>query len=261
MSGTCWASLAAKRAREPAGRGGGAAVEALDTLVALGGAAPRRSRSGSSAGVTSAPARGQRGAQRVVVGRRVGRGIDDVDAHETSLDPAPPRGVSNDARPAQRSRHTVRRSVRRAGRRSITCSAMALELSYCVVNTERRSCCCAAWTRSRASATLGFATEVLVLDNASTDGSAGAARHHPATTELIALDKRRGKGENDTDAAAARARALLPAAQRGLRAAAGRDRRRCATRWTRDPRPPPPARACCGPTAAGSRRRGASRRR
>jgi N-acetylglucosaminyl-diphospho-decaprenol L-rhamnosyltransferase len=37
-----------------------------------------------------------------------------------------------------------------------------------------------------------------VLDNASRDGSAGAARRHPAVTEVIALEQRRGKGENDT---------------------------------------------------------------
>jgi len=43
-----------------------------------------------------------------------------------------------------------------------------------------------------------FATEVLVLDNASTDGSAEAARTHPATDAVVALDRRRGKAENDT---------------------------------------------------------------
>src|SRR6185436_2913407 len=45
---------------------------------------------------------------------------------------------------------------------------------------------------------LPFETEVLVLDNASADGSAGAARRHPAVTDVIALHQRRGKGENDT---------------------------------------------------------------
>ncbi len=39
-----------------------------------------------------------------------------------------------------------------------------------------------------------FATECLVLDNASDDGSAEAARAHPAVTEAIALERRRGKG-------------------------------------------------------------------
>ena len=77
---------------------------------------------------------------------------------------------------------------------------MTVELSYCVVNTEQRQllvrCLDAIAVEQR---TLAFATEVLVLDNASGDGSAGAARRHPATTQLIALTRRRGKGENDSD--------------------------------------------------------------
>jgi N-acetylglucosaminyl-diphospho-decaprenol L-rhamnosyltransferase len=39
---------------------------------------------------------------------------------------------------------------------------------------------------------------VLVVDNASRDGSAGAARTHPAVDELIRLQQRRGKGANDS---------------------------------------------------------------
>jgi GT2 family glycosyltransferase len=78
--------------------------------------------------------------------------------------------------------------------------AAAIEVSYCVVNTEQREllvrCLDAIAAEQR---TLGFATEVLVLDNASGDGSAGAARRHPATTELVALPRRRGKGENDSE--------------------------------------------------------------
>jgi GT2 family glycosyltransferase len=77
---------------------------------------------------------------------------------------------------------------------------VTVELSYCVVNTEQRQllvrCLDAIAVEQR---TLAFATEVLVLDNASGDGSAGAARRHPATTQLIALTRRRGKGENDSD--------------------------------------------------------------
>ena len=78
--------------------------------------------------------------------------------------------------------------------------APAVELSYCVVNTDGRElllrCLDAIAAEQR---TLQFATEVLVLDNASRDGSAGAARNHPATTKLVALSRRRGKGENDSD--------------------------------------------------------------
>jgi GT2 family glycosyltransferase len=74
-----------------------------------------------------------------------------------------------------------------------------IELSYCVVNTEQRQLLrysLDAIARERAA--VPFETEVLVLDNASRDGSAGAARAHGATTEVIALEQRRGKGENDT---------------------------------------------------------------
>jgi len=75
---------------------------------------------------------------------------------------------------------------------------MAVELSYCVVNTEQRELlgrCLDAIARERAA--VPFETEVLVLDNASTDGSAAGAREHGAVTEVIALEERRGKAEND----------------------------------------------------------------
>ena len=75
-----------------------------------------------------------------------------------------------------------------------------MEVSYCVVNTEQRELlvrCLDAIIAEQAA--LELDTEVLVLDNASRDGSAGAARQHPATTELVALDRRRGKGENDSE--------------------------------------------------------------
>ena len=76
---------------------------------------------------------------------------------------------------------------------------MAIELSYCIVNTEQRQLlryCLDSIARERAA--VPFETEVSVLDNASRDGSAGTARAHGATTEVIALEQRRGKGENDT---------------------------------------------------------------
>ncbi len=76
---------------------------------------------------------------------------------------------------------------------------MPVELSYCVVNTDGRELlvrCLDAIAAEQAHH--GLRTEVLVLDNASRDGSAGAARNHPATTRLVALDRRRGKGENDS---------------------------------------------------------------
>lgn len=75
-----------------------------------------------------------------------------------------------------------------------------VEVSYCVVNTSQRelllrgldaiACECAA---------LPFASEVLVLDNGSRDGSAQAAQAHAAVDQTIALQERRGKGANDSE--------------------------------------------------------------
>ena len=75
-----------------------------------------------------------------------------------------------------------------------------IELSYCVVNTSQRDLLVRgldAIARERES--VPFATEVLVLDNGSRDGSAEAARTHPAVDETIALDERRGKALNDSE--------------------------------------------------------------
>src|SRR5262245_63018368 len=77
---------------------------------------------------------------------------------------------------------------------------MAIELTYCVVNTERRqllSYCLDAIARE--GATLAFETETLVLDNASHDGSAATARSHPATSDVIALEQRRRANENASE--------------------------------------------------------------
>jgi GT2 family glycosyltransferase len=74
-----------------------------------------------------------------------------------------------------------------------------IEVSYCVVNTNQRELLLRGLDAiARERAAVPFDTEVLVLDNASDDGSADAARAHPAVTEVIALDERRGKGENDS---------------------------------------------------------------
>jgi N-acetylglucosaminyl-diphospho-decaprenol L-rhamnosyltransferase len=78
--------------------------------------------------------------------------------------------------------------------------ADAVELSYCVVNTSQRELLMRgldAIARERRS--VPFATEVLVLDNGSRDGSAQAAREHPAVDETIALSERRGKALNDSE--------------------------------------------------------------
>ncbi len=74
-----------------------------------------------------------------------------------------------------------------------------VEVTYCIVKTEQRElllACLDAVARERAA--VPFATEALVLDNASTDGSAAAARAHPAVDEVVALDRRTGKAANDS---------------------------------------------------------------
>ncbi len=75
-----------------------------------------------------------------------------------------------------------------------------IELSYCIVNTSQRELMLRgldALLRERA--TLPFASEVLVLDNGSRDGSAQAAREHAAVDKVIALEQRRGKAINDSE--------------------------------------------------------------
>jgi GT2 family glycosyltransferase len=75
-----------------------------------------------------------------------------------------------------------------------------IEVSYCVVNTSQRELLTRgldAIARER-DGELPFATEVLVLDNGSRDGSAEAARAHRTVDEVIALAQRRGKASNDS---------------------------------------------------------------
>jgi N-acetylglucosaminyl-diphospho-decaprenol L-rhamnosyltransferase len=79
---------------------------------------------------------------------------------------------------------------------------VAVDLSFLIVNTAQRELLVrgldAVAAESAALAEAGLTTEVLVLDNASTDGSVGAARAHPAVDGVIVNDRRRGKAENDT---------------------------------------------------------------
>jgi N-acetylglucosaminyl-diphospho-decaprenol L-rhamnosyltransferase len=74
-----------------------------------------------------------------------------------------------------------------------------IELSYCVVNTSQRQLLLRGLDAiERERERLPFASEVLVLDNGSRDGSAQAARAHPAVDETIALEHRCGKAANDS---------------------------------------------------------------
>jgi GT2 family glycosyltransferase len=71
-------------------------------------------------------------------------------------------------------------------------------ISYCVVNTNGRELlmrCLDAIDRTHAP---GVEREVLVLDNASDDGSADAVRARGQDVRLIELDRRTGKAENDS---------------------------------------------------------------
>ena len=75
----------------------------------------------------------------------------------------------------------------------------APELTFCVVAPPSGSCSAGAWTRSPASGRrCRSPAETLVLDNCSRDGSAELARAHPAVDETIALERRTGKGANDS---------------------------------------------------------------
>ncbi|MCD6726082.1 MAG: glycosyltransferase [Solirubrobacteraceae bacterium] len=74
-----------------------------------------------------------------------------------------------------------------------------VEISFCVVNTQQRELLVSGLDAiARERAALPFATETLVLDNASTDGSAGAARRHPAVDRVIVREQRAGKAQNDS---------------------------------------------------------------
>ncbi len=78
--------------------------------------------------------------------------------------------------------------------------APAVELSYCVVNTSQRELLVRGLDAiARERQALDFATEVLVLDNGSRDGSLEAARAHPAVDRTIASGERRGKALNDSE--------------------------------------------------------------
>jgi len=70
-------------------------------------------------------------------------------------------------------------------------------LSYCVVNTNGRDFLLACLAAIERTAPPDLEHEVLVLDNASDDGSAEAVRALDRGIRLIALDRREGKAAND----------------------------------------------------------------
>jgi GT2 family glycosyltransferase len=71
-------------------------------------------------------------------------------------------------------------------------------LSYCVVNTNGRVDLLACLDAIERTAPSGIDREVLVLDNASSDGSADAVRDQSREVRLIELARREGKAANDS---------------------------------------------------------------
>jgi N-acetylglucosaminyl-diphospho-decaprenol L-rhamnosyltransferase len=71
-------------------------------------------------------------------------------------------------------------------------------LSYCVVNTNGRNHLLACLDAIARTTPAGLEHEVLVLDNASDDGSAEAVRSRGDGIRLIELDRRTGKAANDS---------------------------------------------------------------
>jgi N-acetylglucosaminyl-diphospho-decaprenol L-rhamnosyltransferase len=81
---------------------------------------------------------------------------------------------------------------------AIIVTDLAPELSYCVVNTNGRDYLLACLAAIEATHPAGVEREVLVLDNASRDGSAEAVRALGGDIELIEQARPTGKGENDS---------------------------------------------------------------
>jgi N-acetylglucosaminyl-diphospho-decaprenol L-rhamnosyltransferase len=82
--------------------------------------------------------------------------------------------------------------------RAIIVTSVAPTLSYCVVNTNGREYLLACLEAIERTHPAGVEREILVLDNASSDGSAEAVRARSDQIRLIALEQRTGKAENDS---------------------------------------------------------------
>jgi len=77
-------------------------------------------------------------------------------------------------------------------------TAVAPTLSYCVVNTNGRDYLLACLEAIERAHPQGVEREILVLDNASDDGSVEAVRARGGDIRLIERERRTGKGENDS---------------------------------------------------------------
>ena len=141
-----------------------------------------------------------------------------------------------------------------------------VKLSYCVVNTNGRDLLLRCLKRSRDTHPEGVAAEILVLDNASEDGSAEAVRAWSAAhsglaaaATLIALERRTGKAENDSALLRQASGEYALLLERGLRAAPGGGGGAARRLSTERPTPPLPVRSSSTPTAARSPAPGGSR--
>ena len=81
---------------------------------------------------------------------------------------------------------------------AIIVTSVAPTLSYCVVNTNGREYLLACLDAIERTHPAGVEHEILVLDNASDDGSDEAVRARSGEIRLIALEQRTGKAENDS---------------------------------------------------------------
>jgi GT2 family glycosyltransferase len=77
-------------------------------------------------------------------------------------------------------------------------ASVAPTLSYCVVNTNGREYLLACLDAIERTHPAAIEHEILVLDNASSDGSAEAVRGRGGEIRLTALEQRTGKAENDS---------------------------------------------------------------
>jgi N-acetylglucosaminyl-diphospho-decaprenol L-rhamnosyltransferase len=77
-------------------------------------------------------------------------------------------------------------------------ACVAPTLSYCVVNTNGREHLLACLDAIERTHPAGVEREILVLDNASDDGSAEAVRARGGDVRLIELERPAGKAENDS---------------------------------------------------------------
>jgi GT2 family glycosyltransferase len=73
-----------------------------------------------------------------------------------------------------------------------------MDVSYCVVNTNGRDYLRACLRAIAETHPAGLSHELLVLDNCSEDGSADMVREEFPDAQLVALERRTGKAENDS---------------------------------------------------------------